>query len=673
MVMETNEKRQRTWLSRLGLDIAYVLPGFLISTLAFMLLVTLFSVAVSTLIIWIGALLLPFTLYLASGFAELSRRRAAWWGAVVPPVRYRARGAGMTGLWQWVLDPRRWIDLLFETLIAFPLRVVTFSVAMTWIGLALGGVSWWAWALYIPSNDGSSNWPGDVLIAITHGAVPESFAHSYFFTSVVYGVIGLIAFATLPFVMRCLALLDASLTIAALGGSHVRGVQGAAGSRNAAVAPGHPKAWASSAARHTGHAGTASASGAPAPWGRGAAAVGGESGDTQTTSLPSAAAWGWIAGGFSAVAAIAVGWPILAAAYGVHVALAMLVIIAQAASLLLVMRFQQIAIALATVSAAAAALLTVPSDGPWPWPVSMLIVQAILVLLVALRAVWPVAVAAWLLPQLAVIIAALVIAPGEGGANLITSAAVTGALAALGVVIRSWTRSRGALLEAQAESAALDERQQRLAERNRVARELHDVVAHSMSVIGVQATTARYRLDGVSDAAAEEFESIAASSRVALGEMRGLLATLRDGEQAALSPQPSLIDLPELVEASRRAGATITMQQDETTAELPPAVGLTAYRIAQEGLSNAVRHAPGTDIQVRVGFAESEAPKDTLVVEVENTAVDDHTSVVPAPGAGAGLSGARDRALALGGTFAAGPTESGGYLLRATLPVLTRD
>src|SRR5699024_11073910 len=194
--------------------------------------------------------------------------------------------------------------------------------------------------------------------------------------------------------------------------------------------------------------------------------------------------------------------------------------------------------------------------------------------------------------------------------------------------------------------------------------------AHRMRVISVQATTAAYRLPDVGDDAGRECSSIADSSRRALTEMRGLLTILRGATDAPLVPQPTLTDVPALLDSTRQSGATITAPADltpvlETAASrTSTATGLTAYRILQEALSNAVRHAPGAAIAVSVALTDTD-----LALDVDNGPPPDAPSSAPhasasrsprphtpdphppAPGAGLGLAGIRERAAALGGTI----------------------
>src|SRR5690606_5052101 len=132
----------------------------------------------------------------------------------------------------------------------------------------------------------------------------------------------------------------------------------------------------------------------------------------------------------------------------------------------------------------------------------------------------------------------------------------------------------------------------------RIARELHDVVAHSMSLIQVQASTARYRVADLQPEAASEFDDIAASARGALTEMRRILGVLRTEDQAAeLAPQRGIDDVPALVETTRRAGAAVSLSQ-AVSDDVSAATQLATYRITQEALSNAVRHAAGSPISV---------------------------------------------------------------------------
>lgn len=204
-------------LTHLGRDFAYVLPGFFISLFAFILLVPLFTLALGTAVLWIGVWLLPIVLLIAGGFAELSRSRVRLWGGRMDQPTYRERGNGVNGLLRCTTDPRRWLDLLFETLIAFPMRIVTFVLSVTWAAVALGGLTYVLWGHYIPRGENEFPLVGGMLEALTDGAVANGLASSYLVESLVYLVLGVLFTLTLPPVMRGIALLDATTTAAALG------------------------------------------------------------------------------------------------------------------------------------------------------------------------------------------------------------------------------------------------------------------------------------------------------------------------------------------------------------------------------------------------------------------------------------------------------------------------
>ncbi|WP_447005906.1 sensor histidine kinase [Saccharothrix isguenensis] len=194
-------------------------------------------------------------------------------------------------------------------------------------------------------------------------------------------------------------------------------------------------------------------------------------------------------------------------------------------------------------------------------------------------------------------------------------------------------------------------------ERTRIARELHDVVAHHMSVLAVQAETAPYRLDGLTPEAEQQFREVAAKARASLNEMRGLLGTLRGGESVELSPQPTLDQVESLVESVRRVGTPVALEFDERLRQLEPLRGLSIYRIVQESLSNALKHAAGQPLDVRVvrhGGAVHVHVRNPLLTTVG--------------GAGQGISGMRERVDLLGGTLVAGPDGAGHFVVDALIP-----
>ncbi|GAB7037306.1 MULTISPECIES: sensor histidine kinase [Catenuloplanes] len=235
----------------------------------------------------------------------------------------------------------------------------------------------------------------------------------------------------------------------------------------------------------------------------------------------------------------------------------------------------------------------------------------------------------------------------------------------LGDQVRRRTRAQQSL-EVQEEITDLARAQRAvLEERARIAREMHDVVAHHMSMIAVRAETAPYRLAELPGPARDEFTAIADAARETLADMRRLLGVLRTSrpDDPQLTPQPTLADLPTLIATASRAGMPVTLETDEIEPAPPEPVSLAAYRIVQEAVANAGRHAPGAVVRVTV-FPENGALRVTVA---NGPAPAGSTSLSPA-GSGHGLMGMRERAQALGGTFVAMPSR-GGFEVSATLPL----
>jgi signal transduction histidine kinase len=216
-----------------------------------------------------------------------------------------------------------------------------------------------------------------------------------------------------------------------------------------------------------------------------------------------------------------------------------------------------------------------------------------------------------------------------------------------------------------AEQAELErEEQARLAvaeERARIARELHDVVGHSVSVMTVQAAAVRRLLEPEQDKEREALLVVEQTGREALAEMRRMVGVLRRPEEApALAPQPSLEHLDQLLSTTREAGLPVELRIEGTPTELPPALDTTAYRIVQEALTNAVKHANAGRAEVLVRYGT-----DTVELVVS----DDGRGNGDGGGGGHGLVGIRERVSVYGGELKAGPQAGGGFRLRATLPV----
>lgn len=209
--------------------------------------------------------------------------------------------------------------------------------------------------------------------------------------------------------------------------------------------------------------------------------------------------------------------------------------------------------------------------------------------------------------------------------------------------------------------ADLRERQARdavMEERVRIARELHDMVAHSVTVMVIQAGVVRRRMEAGLDVDHDLLRSIEASGREAVGELRRTLGLLRGEEGDAAQPPAGLDRLDELIAQVREAGLTVAVRREGVPATLPPAVDLSAYRIVQEALTNVLKHAGPARVAVTVAYRP-----DGLHLSV----TDDGTGVGPGTG-GHGLIGMRERAMLFGGELAAGPRPGGGFAVRARLP-----
>jgi signal transduction histidine kinase len=203
-------------------------------------------------------------------------------------------------------------------------------------------------------------------------------------------------------------------------------------------------------------------------------------------------------------------------------------------------------------------------------------------------------------------------------------------------------------------------------ERARIARELHDVVVHHVSVIAVQAGAARMRAEqeGGAGGSTQAWGAVESAARQALGELRQLLGILRhDGEPPALAPQPGLDQLDQLLDDVRQTGLPVSARIEGDPYRLPPAVDLSAYRIVQEALTNALKHGEAPPTMVVVRYCE-----DALEIEVTDKG---RAPVLAAPstGVGHGLVGMRERVSLFGGDFAAGPRPDGGFEVSARIPL----
>jgi signal transduction histidine kinase len=240
---------------------------------------------------------------------------------------------------------------------------------------------------------------------------------------------------------------------------------------------------------------------------------------------------------------------------------------------------------------------------------------------------------------------------GEAFASVLT----LGATAWLGRA----SRLRVDLAEARAQAAEEAARRRSSEERLRIARELHDIVGHTLGTIAVQAGVGKHLIATEPGQAADALDNIARISRSSLDEVRAVVATLREGEPS-YHPAPGLADLPELVETARTAGLTVRLTLPDDVEAIPRQTGVAVYRITREALTNVVRHAHASAASVQVTRRNG-------LVEVAIR--DDGSGRGAGSTPGLGITGMRERAEALGGTLSAGPATGGGFLVTASLPV----
>jgi signal transduction histidine kinase len=280
--------------------------------------------------------------------------------------------------------------------------------------------------------------------------------------------------------------------------------------------------------------------------------------------------------------------------------------------------------------------------------------------------------ARWLRVAAAVALLALPVGGYSDQAGLAALVGALGIVAAIAVGDASRTRleMRRGRMAALVRRIDQEREQARLAERGRIARELHDVVAHSVSVIAVRAELSPYSIPGLPPGAQEGFQDIARAARGAMGELRQLLDVLRGDSAAELAPQPSLDRLEELLRQHREAGGSVELHVHGSRRPLGAPVELSAYRIVQEALTNTRKHAPGAHARVEIGYHP-----ERLTVRV----TDDGPGPTGRPGAadrlpvGHGLLGMRERATILGGELTAGPGPSGGFEVAAELPLRAEE
>lgn len=374
----------------------------------------------------------------------------------------------------------------------------------------------------------------------------------------------------------------------------------------------------------------------------------------------------WILWPSLAVVIAAISIPLHAALQGVPLPVAFVLGLLQGGSVLLAALVPWAGAIAQLVAIIGLALWTTPDSGPWPISVISMIALAAALLVIGLRSTWVLGVLTWVgaVAGTSVIglFAEYVLGAGTGWSiNLVIAASIAALVLAVVLVARQLRHARRQLAEARQET----EQERALVvweqERARIAREMHDVVAHSMSLVHMRATSASYRLEALDDAATVEFGLIADDARAAMQEMRGLLRVLRDPDEVLTAPQPGLERLEALVDSARSAGASVDAELEQLAPAPSRALQLVLYRVAQESVSNALRHAPHATITIRL-----RQDGDDIMLRVRNTLVAAGTRE-DGRGDGHGIRGMRERIASVGGTLWIGP-DDGGFLVDARIP-----
>ncbi|MBC9730816.1 histidine kinase [Streptomyces sp. TRM68367] len=307
----------------------------------------------------------------------------------------------------------------------------------------------------------------------------------------------------------------------------------------------------------------------------------------------------------------------------------------------------------------------VGSNGDWPWQPGSFACHLTVLTVVSIRTRPRAAAWMWVLTAAY----GFVVEAGFGASYYGTNTApmlVFSAFVLLCVTV--WHIRRAAEQEVTAQQTVTEHERSRrtlLEERTTIARELHDVVAHHMSVVAIQAEAAPYRVENPPPELEQAFTTIRENAVAALTELRRVLGVVRaEDYEAPDAPQPTLADLDALLANVREAGLSVEKVVTGAVRELPQGVELSAYRIVQEALSNSLRHAPGASARVEIGYVLG-----GLGLRIVNGPPPAPDLIKPSPGAGHGITGMRERASMLNGEMTAGATGDGGYEVTVFLPV----
>ncbi|MFI6933928.1 sensor histidine kinase [Streptomyces sp. NPDC050287] len=301
----------------------------------------------------------------------------------------------------------------------------------------------------------------------------------------------------------------------------------------------------------------------------------------------------------------------------------------------------------------------------WPWPTGSFAAHLVVLTVAAIRTRPRTAAWMWVLTAVYGMVSESTLGGGHYSSNtgpmLVVSALIL-------LVVSVWHIRRAAEQEVTAQQTVTEHERSRrtlLEERTTIARELHDVVAHHMSVVAIQAEAAPYRVENPPPELERAFATIRENAVAALTELRRVLGVVRaEDYEAPDAPQPTLADLDALLANVRDAGLSVDKTVTGAVRELPQGVELSAYRIVQEALSNTLRHAPGASARVEIGYVLG-----GLGLRIVNGPLPGLSLVKPSPGAGHGITGMRERVSMLNGEMTAGPAEDGGYEVTVFLPV----
>ncbi|MEU6482161.1 histidine kinase [Streptomyces sp. NPDC047017] len=320
-----------------------------------------------------------------------------------------------------------------------------------------------------------------------------------------------------------------------------------------------------------------------------------------------------------------------------------------------------------SLPAAAASVVVLGPFEDRPWPAGSFVAHLTVLVVVAIRTRPRTAAWMWALTAFYSVTADALV--GYRLENNTAPMLLLSALALLAVAVRHIRKDAEQTVTAQ-RTVTAHERSRRtlLEERTTIARELHDVVAHHMSVVAIQAEAAPYRVENPPPELEKAFATIRENAVAALTELRRVLGVVRaENQDAPEAPQPTLADLATLLANVREAGLSVEKAVTGAVRELPQGVELSAYRIVQEALSNTLRHAPGASARVEIGYVLG-----GLGLRVVNGPASEPSLIKPSPGAGHGITGMRERVTMLDGEMTAGPTEDGGYEVAVFLPVVRR-